>query len=154
MIDLMSFICGHSNGASPHDVHPLLVYTTWLGLYSKWQDSICRARLVQCSSIVGEGTERTLSKLLEQQRSSQISIVPSIHKWGGETDFTWDEQQALANIHHADGIVIQHSLPRALFFFWPDAISTIPHAYGNYSKTWMILCKWCFILANSNVFMG
>ena len=57
-------------------------------------------------------TERTLATLVQEQQqqgsSNNIRNIPSIHIWGGETDFAWNGQQELYKIHHPDGKVIRH----------------------------------------------
>jgi hypothetical protein len=70
--------------SSHDDVHPLLVYTTWLGLYIP-NDKIPSA-VVLFNAPASFEKERTLSKMLEQHGSSKISVIPSIHEWGGRRD--------------------------------------------------------------------
>lgn len=55
--------------------------------------------------------KKTLASLVQQKNSdTSKTSMPSIHVWGGETDFTWQGQQALYNIHHhSTGKVIQHT---------------------------------------------
>jgi hypothetical protein len=81
--DRFDVICRHSNGA--------LMTTSILSLYTQHDSDFLPNDKIPSAVVLFNAPasfekERTLSKMLEQHGSSKISVIPSIHEWGGRRD--------------------------------------------------------------------
>lgn len=68
------------------------------------KDKKCKALLV----LNAPASYETEVQLQDIVKTHGPVTLPSIHVWGGPTDWTWEGEQDLFRIHHSSGVVIQH----------------------------------------------
>lgn len=99
-------IAGHSNGALMASILSLKMRAegeAFLPKNKHWSG------VLVCNAPASYETETQLAATVIARFGPSVTNLPSVHVFGGPTDWTWEGQQQLQRIHHPHGAtIVQH----------------------------------------------